>query len=97
MAWFGVTDRVQTARIPQKESTKNSAIVTAPWIAEAVTMVWRQSLARSAMRPMVRLSAIITSTGATLITAICRGSRPFSANQMPAPTTEAPSGVIRRK
>ena len=37
------------------------------------------------MRPSVRLSAIMTSTGSALMTAICRGSMPFSANQMPAP------------
>ena len=91
---FGSTDRVQTARMPQKPSTKNSPSVTAPWKAAATTIAWRQSEARSAIRPSVRLSPIMIRTGTALMTPIPPELMPFSANHTPAWTTAAPSGII---
>jgi len=61
-----------------------------PAISDRMTIVTFQSLALSARRPMIMLTASMISTGAALTTPICPASSPLSLSQIEKYADPAP-------
>ena len=97
IALLGTMIVVQTARMPQKVSTANSPSVAMACNVAPSAIALRQSLARSARRPMVMLRQRITRTGTDVTMPIWAELNPLSANQMPAWTPITPAGIIEAK
>ncbi|MNT75281.1 hypothetical protein D3C72_2141630 [compost metagenome] len=86
----GMAASVHSSRMPQNSLTKKSPMGTMPAMSAPMTMACRQSLALSAIRPTIRLSARIMNTGTALMMPICSVVMPFSLSQMGRNMTAAP-------